>query len=302
MNTPILFLIFNRPDCTQKVFEKIKEQKPVKLFVAADGPRPSRSDEKEVCEQTRKIVTENIDWECDVKYLFREKNLGCGKAVKQAIDWFFENVPEGIILEDDCLPSKSFFPFCEQMLGKFREDKRIMMVSGLNVFGEWRSSEEDYFFTQGGIWGWATWQRAWELHTNFGELLNKGGSERAISNSLVSSKSVGLRMEQFKSASGGIVDTWDYQWLFTRLVNSGLSVNPSKNLIANIGFSQEATHTVTDSFFKETETSFELVFPLKENPFIVLDKEYEKKVLETYKKSKIETVWLKIKHKIKHLI
>ena len=130
-DVPILFLVFNRPDVTKKVFEQIKKAKPKKLYIAADGPRKNIPNEKEICNEVIKFVTK-INWNCEVKTLFREENLGCGKAVSSAIDWFFENEEFGIILEDDCVPDQSFFGFCEQMLVKYKDDARIMMVAGTN--------------------------------------------------------------------------------------------------------------------------------------------------------------------------
>jgi len=160
--TPVLFLIFNRPNTTQKVFNAIRQAKPKQLFVAADGPRKGKEGEKEKYEQAREII-EQVDWNCEVRTLFREKNLGCKIAASSAIDWFFENVDEGIILEDDCLPSQSFFRFCQELLEYYRDDTRIMMISGNNFqFGKVRGEGSYYFSKYAHVWGWATWRRAWK--------------------------------------------------------------------------------------------------------------------------------------------
>jgi threonyl-tRNA synthetase len=164
-NTPILFLVFKRPDTTERVFEQIRSIRPAFLYLAADGPRNDKSGEKETCKKVREIVLSNIDWECEVNTLFRDENLGCGKAVSQAITWFFEHEEEGIILEDDCLPDASFFQYCAELLKKYRTEEKVMTISGSNLLGyPWKVNGQSYFWGQGGIWGWATWKRAWSLY------------------------------------------------------------------------------------------------------------------------------------------
>ena len=146
LKTAVLFLIFNRLDTTKQVFEEIRKAKPPRLYIAADGPRENKEGEKEKVGAVRKYVLENIDWNCEVKTLFRDKNLGCGKAVSQAITWFFENEEMGIILEDDCLPSQSFFWFCEKLLKKYNKEKRIMLITGTSYLFNEIERKEDYFF------------------------------------------------------------------------------------------------------------------------------------------------------------
>lgn len=164
LNVPVLLLIFNRPDTTQRVFHEIRGASPLQLFISADGPRENKPGEFEKCQITRDIVRQ-VDWDCEVYTNFRDKNLGCKIAVSSAIDWFFENVEEGIILEDDCLPSFSFFRFCEELLEKYRDDERIMQIGGTNLLSEWQRSDDSYYFSKyGAIWGWATWRRAWQYY------------------------------------------------------------------------------------------------------------------------------------------
>ena len=165
MKTPVLFLVFNRPDTTKQVFEAIRQAQPPRLYIASDGHRSDREGEWEKVKTVRDYVVNNIDWDCEVKTLFREKNLGCRIAVSTAISWFFENEEQGIILEDDCFPDQSFFPFCEELLWKYQDDKRIMMITGTNSLGTWKSELQSYHFSiYGSIWGWATWKRAWNLY------------------------------------------------------------------------------------------------------------------------------------------
>jgi len=162
--TPILFLVFNRPDTTKIVFDEIKKSQPKKLFIAADGPRNGNYEDTENCEIVREIVT-GVDWDCDVHTLFRKKNLGCKHAISGALDWFFSNVEDGIILEDDTLPHPKFFRFCEELIARYRNQKNIIAISGDNFQHGKRRGENSYYFSKYvHIWGWATWKRAWELY------------------------------------------------------------------------------------------------------------------------------------------
>lgn len=241
--TPVLFIIFNRPGTTRLVFNQIKKIKPKKLFVAADGPRPGVLNDKANCSETREIINQ-IDWDCQIFTLFRDENLGCGKAVSSAINWFFENVEDGIILEDDCLPDESFFAFCSLMLDKYRFDKQVMMISGTNfLFNKARSfslffTNCDYYFSRNYlIWGWATWKRAWNLY-DFElvdwkmqrdvriDKLHKIFKNRCVENYWI---------ENFDKVINKKVDTWDYQWCYCCIFNGGLSLNPKLNLVSNIG-------------------------------------------------------------------
>ncbi len=270
--TPILFIVFNRPDCTQKVFERIRSIQPKKLFVAADGPRLDKAGEKENCDIVRKVVSE-IDWNCDLKTLFREENFGCKKAVSNALDWFFAQVEEGIVLEDDCLPDLSFFRFCQELLEKYRDDTRVMHIAGTNFHGAWcREPEYSYYFSNfGSIWGWASWKRAWKLYdvdmTAYPEIKRK----EYLKDICRSKDELEFRISIFDQVSSGQLNTWDYQWTFARLINSGLSIVPKENLITNIGFSINATHTnrvLTKSMsFPATQCKF----PLKHPVFLIRD-------------------------------
>ncbi len=195
------------------------------------------------CSQARKVINE-IDWDCQISTLFRNENMGCGKAVSSAINWFFEHVEEGIILEDDCLPDESFFEFCSVMLDKYRLDKQVMMISGTNFLFNKTGvsnlffSSGDYFFSRTFlIWGWATWKRAWSLY-DF-ELLDWETQRDARINKLhkiFKNRSVaGYWCENFDKIINKKIDTWDYQWAYCCIFNDGLSLNPRLNLVSNIG-------------------------------------------------------------------
>lgn len=238
--TPILFLIFNRPKATEKVFEAIRKVQPKQLFIAADGPRLDKSEDLKKCEQTRAIV-KKIDWPCEVKTLFRPDNLGCGKAVSQAIDWFFEQVEEGIILEDDCLPNRSFFDFSASMLGKYRNNDQIMHISGTNHLFNTQLTplNNTYFFSAfSSIWGWATWRRAWFLY-DF-EMHGWENSEQYMQHRFLDKSFKQLLYLEFSRVASKKVDTWDWQWIYSIQKNNGLCITPMVNLVRNIGY--EGTH------------------------------------------------------------
>jgi len=240
--TPVLFLIFNRPNVTQRVFSAIKKVRPTQLYVAADGPR-SNPGEKERCNKTRNIL-EKVDWDCEVKTLFREENLGCRLAVSSAIDWFFEEETEGIILEDDCLPNQSFFWYCQELLEHFRNDTRIMHIGGTNFqFGNYPTNDSYYFSRYAHVWGWASWRRAWKFYDekmeqcpveNYNEILLHFADNQSFNN---------YWYKVFQQTSNGETNTWDYQWTFACWNQKGLSVIPSVNLVSNLGFSADSTHT-----------------------------------------------------------
>ena len=244
LKTAVLFLVFNRPDTTKQVFEAIRKAKPPRLYIAADGSRIEKPGEAEKVEKARMIATQ-VDWDCEVNTLFRDQNLGCGKAVSSSITWFFENEEEGIILEDDCLPSQSFFWFCEELLEKYRGDMRVWQICGFNPL-EIINSENNYVFSKyGPIWGWASWKRAWKYYDYNMTLwikLKENGKYKNFCDNLIESK---WRLKVFDNVYSKIISTWDYQWSFAKLINSGLNVIPSVNLIQNIGFSEDATHTKT---------------------------------------------------------
>lgn len=270
LTVPILFMIFNRPDTTKGVFEAIRKAKPPKLFVAADGPRPNKPGEWEKCQKVREIATA-VDWDCEVKTLFRDTNLGCKVGVSRAIDWFFQHVEEGIILEDDCLPTQSFFWFCQELLEKYRYDERVMMISGDNFqFGRKRTDYSYYFSRFTHIWGWASWRRAWkhfDVNMKLWPEIRDGGW---LNDWLGDKKSVEYWTQIFEKVYKGKIDTWDYQWTFSCWVQNGLSVLPNVNLVSNIGLGIESTHTHKHSPLANMPV-LPMGFPLKHPPFLLCD-------------------------------
>lgn len=276
LNTPILFLVFNRPDTTKQVFSKIREVKPKQLFVAADGARGHKEDEQAKVEEVRKLVLENIDWNCEVKTLFRDKNLGCGKAVSEAITWFFDNVEQGIILEDDTLPDLSFFPFCEELLDRYKDDERVMMISGFNALGTYPSAASYIFSRIGAIWGWATWAKAWKHYdTNYG-LWEKAKEQQVLANLFIKdANQAEYRKRVLEKTFNKEIDTWDYFWTFARLTQSGMSIVSSLNLIQNIGFGEDATHTTARNTLLENVPVFTIEKNIKHPLFVFIDENFD---------------------------
>jgi hypothetical protein len=241
---PILFMVFNRPATTARVFEAIRAARPALLFVAADGPREGRPGEAERCAEARAIATA-VDWPCEVTTLFRDGNLGCKRAVSSAIDWYFGEVPEGIILEDDCVPDPTFFVYATEVLARYRDEPRVMTVSGDNfISATWQPDASYYFSVVPHIWGWGSWRRAW---AHYDVEMSDWVHER--DEGLLGRRFPGAPASQrywttiFDRVARGEIDTWDYQWVYTMFKQGALSCMPKVNLVSNIGFGPEATHT-----------------------------------------------------------
>lgn len=232
--SPILFIVFNRPDTTMEVLESIASARPARLYVAADGPRSTRQGESEITKKVRAAVLARIDWPCEVKTLFRDTNLGCRNGVRTAIDWFFENEAEGIILEDDVVPSPDFFKFCDYALEKYRDVPEIFMVSGTNLIGTSGKSSHYFYTSFGSIWGWATWRRAWSFYDV--EMATWPDEEmRAWMLSAHGSTAARYLTNVFDSHLKYNIDTWDAQWTYSIIRHGALSIVPEANMIRNIG-------------------------------------------------------------------
>ena len=277
LDTAVLFLVFSRLGPTEQVFEAIRKAQPPRLYIASDGARNNADGEAEKVDAVRNFILSNIDWKCEVKTLLREENLGCKKAVSGAIDWFFENEEMGIILEDDCLPSQSFFWYCEELLDKYKDDTRVMHITGITYAPKNENVENhSYHFARvGGIWGWASWRRAWKLYEPDMESYPQAVKEGLFKDLFIGEPKMLKHYEKCFRRAYGNVRTWDYQWTYTKLINSSLNIMPAKNLIRNIGHgTAEATHTTTDNDRYSTMKLHELTFPLIHPQFIAIDREF----------------------------
>ena len=271
LKTPVLFIIFKRPDTTAKVFEAIRQAAPPKLYIAADGPRPNVSGEAELCQKTREVV-KNIDWDCEVKTLFQDENLGCRLGASGAVTWFFSEEPEGIVLEDDCLPEPSFFQYCQEMLEKYRDDKRIMHITGDNFnFGKEIGPYSYYFSRYPSLWGWASWRRAWDIYDLEMKLWPEARDNQTLYRIFDSPQEVKFWTKQTQLTYEGKIDTWDYQWNLVVWLNAALTVTPNVNLISNIGFDSNASHTLDESDKHSAMDVETMIFPLKYPPFVARD-------------------------------
>lgn len=245
LHTAVLFLVFNRPDTTALVFESIRNAKPPRLFVAADGPREGRAGESERVAQVREIATA-VDWPCEVKTLFRDVNLGCKEAVSSAITWFFKQEEQGIVLEDDCLPCPDFFSFCETMLNHYAETENVWVITGDNFQGGMKRGDSSYYFSRyNHVWGWATWRRAWKYYDGdltFWPYWKHSDDWVAKLPDKVERRYWSRIFTQMYNKE---IDTWDYPWTATVWYHGALTVTPNMNLVSNIGFGVDATHTTS---------------------------------------------------------
>jgi hypothetical protein len=268
LSTPVAFLIFNRPLLTRVVFAAIAQAKPKRLLVVADGPR--FPEEAEKCEKARAII-QRVNWDCEILTNFSETNLGCKRRVSSGLDWVFDTVEEAVILEDDCLPHPTFFRFCEELLDRYRDDQRIMMVSGDNYqLGEQQNEYSYYYSRYTHIWGWGTWRRAWHFFdanmTLWPEVKDSGWIDEIYE----TAAEADYRRNCFERTYSGAIDTWDYAWSFACLIQNGLVIRPSTNLVCNIGFGPDATHTKGKSAIANFQRS-RMAFPLRHPPYILRD-------------------------------
>jgi hypothetical protein len=248
LSTPVIFIIFNRPDLTAKVFEAIRKVQPQKLLIVADGARFDRPNEAEKCRESRAVI-ETLDWDCDVLKNYSDVNLGCGVRVATGLDWAFSQVEEAIVLEDDCLPAPSFFNFCEKMLEHYRDDERIMHISGDNSCNQNRTRDSYYYSKYGHIWGWATWRRAWQHYDyrmkSWTAFKQAGLLGLICEDSYEQKYWTNIFDQMYENPQ--VINTWDFQWLYTCWAQSGLAIAPNQNLVANLGFNQtSAAHTLGD--------------------------------------------------------
>lgn len=273
LRTPVAFIIFNRPDQTARVFAEIAKARPAKLLVVADGPRPDHPGEREACLAARSVL-DQIQWPCEVLTNFAESNLGCKRRVSSGLDWVFEQVEEAIILEDDCLPHETFFPFCAQLLEKFRDDERVGMICGSNFQRGKRRSPHSYFFgLHVAVWGWASWRRVWRNYDVEMRHWSQFRDTSWLADLLVNPVAVKYWQATFEGAFRGEHDTWDWQLFFSWWSQNMLAVIPDRNLVSNIGFGSGATRT-RDALPSMANLKVKAMdFPLSNPPNVSLNRE-----------------------------
>lgn len=273
-DTPILLITFNRPKHAQLVFDQIRRIKPRRFYFFNDGPRKENPSDNEKCESVKNMIT-TIDWDCKLNTLFQERNLGCGLGPVTAINWVFNCEDRAIILEDDCVPEISFFKYCSDLLYYYENNNRIFAIGGRNELGKWHEKEASYHFSSEGVLGWATWKRAW---SNFDYYIEKFREPYYLE---LFHKFYENQPKFYQPIAEGCAKfllnqafgVWDYQWTFCRAINNGLVVFPSVNLVENIGFDSEATHTKYKSKRAKVK-SYEMKFPIKHNHKVVFNYDY----------------------------
>lgn len=275
LTVPVVFCVFKRLDTTQRVFERIREARPEKLYIVADSAREHVTGEKEKVDEVRAYIEQHIDWECEVHKNYAPENMGCGRRISSGISWVFETEEEAIILEDDCVPEPSFFQYCQEMLAYYREDERIMMISGNNPFASCYHSDEDYLFSKVPfIWGWATWRRAWRLYDYDLKTLPEN-RKNPVFKSVFPLKASWVYMAEFESLYRHEFDTWDYQLMYAGILHDKLNVVPAESHVFNIGFQEESTHTnKTPKWLKQQVCPVR--FPVRHRAQVVWDKAFDR--------------------------
>lgn len=241
MKSAVLLIIYKREETTREVFKRIREAAPPRLYIAANAPNPQKADDDIKCQKAR-AITEQVDWDCSVKRLYRTKHLNAGESISSSISWFFQNETEGIILEDDILPHIDFFSYCDELLEKYRYDERIQLITGRNYLYEGYNSTYSYFMSSlFHIWGWASWRRVWESYEFDTAKLSKENFINSLSKRIPKA-SVKRWSKIFDMMSSHKNDTWDYQLYFNQILHNRYSVVSYVNMIENIGVNKDSTH------------------------------------------------------------
>ncbi|HLF34048.1 MAG TPA: hypothetical protein VI583_07415 [Cyclobacteriaceae bacterium] len=241
---PVLIIAYKRYDTVVRVLNAVEKVQPRNLYVAFNAPDPGRKGDQGKCDRVRKLF-EQIGWPCSVVKLVRQEHLSARDSITGAISWFFSMVESGIILEDDCVPGMNFFYFCLTTLNKYKDDEKVMHISGNNFLGMDRKPGESYYFSNYcHIWGWAGWKRAWNAYDPGITLMKARDFEKAIIPHLGRSMDNKYWLDIFRYLKSGNADTWDTQWLFSIWKNKGFSITPASNLVENIGFGKDATNTI----------------------------------------------------------
>ena len=261
-NIPVVIVVFNRPDVTSKLLTCLEKIQPTELYVISDSARNHIENEAEKVRKVRSLV-DNISWRCSVHRNYATENMGCMRRVSSGLDWVFSNVDCAIVLEDDCIPADDFFYFAAEMLDKYKDDKRVMSISGTRLYPEQASVGTSYTFSKYSIcWGWATWSRAWNLYDGSLEGYKTIKDSDYLNFYLNSYRASIYWKFILDKVYLGKINSWAYRWMFSHWVNNGLSIVPSKNLVTNIGVGSDATHTQDENVFL-CRSSYSLERPFK---------------------------------------
>lgn len=300
LTTPVLFIAFNREGPARKVMEAIRQAKPPRLYFACDGPR--NEDERERCEKVR-ALTAMVDWDCEVFTRFSEVNLGVMMGESTAMDWFFEQEEEGIILEDDTFPNQSFFWYCQELLQRYRHDDRVWCIMGNNLMTDWKEKGKDsYYFSAhgyGAYWGWAGWRRVWRKYDVRMKDWPACRDRNLLSGHFLSKAEMAEVQKLFEGQYTGAISSWDYQMDFARILNRGITCIPNFNLIENIGFGADGTHTVSENDRRNKHHRTEMPFPLTHPRHMLVNTERDMTYFERYI---LPTQYQRIKEAVKNIL
>ena len=276
MKVPVVVIIFNRPDKTKLLFESISKYKPDNLFIISDGPRKNVLNDKEKVKKTREVF-KNIFWKCKVLTNYSDENLGTRNRIVSGINWVFQNVEKAIFLEDDCIPSKEFFPFMDQMLNKYRTNLKIGSVCGTNFFNFKLKNKENYFFSKyQSCWGWATWKNRWQKFDKNLETLDRTKKNKLLKFYLGSYRAYLYWHWKLDKVKNKKINSWSYIWSYTGFIKKYLHIVPKKSLIKNIGFDDSATNTRKPKYNFKVNSNFKFEFPLIHPSKIIVNNFYDK--------------------------
>lgn len=275
LKTPVVFCTFNRLDNVQRVFDKIREAKPPKLYLISDCARETVAGEKEKVQEVRNYIESHIDWPCEVKKNYAESNMGCGRRLSSGFTWVFEQEEQAIILEDDCVPDITFFQYCEEMLERYKDDDRIMLVSGNNPISSCYDYDGDYFFSKVPfIWGWATWRRAWKYY-DFDIESYPREKKNPVWHKVFPLTAYWLYMSEFDALYHHTFNIWAYQFMYSIILNDKLTIVPSKSHVINIGFQEDATNTKDIPNWMR-QSIVPVNFPIKHNDTVEWNRDFDR--------------------------
>lgn len=300
LTTPVLFIAFNRENPARMVMEAIRAAKPPRLYFACDGPR--NEEERERCESVRALVS-MVDWECEVHTRFNDANLGVMMGESTAMDWFFEHEEDGIILEDDTLPSQSFFWYCQELLERYRNDDRVWCIMGNNLMTEWKTKDNaSYYYSAhgyGAYWGWAGWRRVWNKYDVRMADWPACRDNDLLNGHFLSKAEMAEAYKLFEGQYTGVIRSWDYQMDLARILNRGVTCIPNVNMIRNIGFGAEGTHTVSENDRRNKEELGETAFPMVHPRYMLVDVQRDMAYFERYIQP---TLYQRFKEVVKNLL
>jgi len=300
MKSAVAFIVFNRPECTARTLAAIREARPPRLLVIADGPREHRQDDTEKCSAVRKLINDGIDWPCQVELNYEVQNMGCAARVSSGLTWAFSRSEALIVIEDDCLPAPSFFWFCDELLEKYAADARVGQICGCLRYFDQIERPTSYIFSRyGPIWGWASWRRAWasyDLRIASWPKLRASGGLRSVTQG---EAEMALRTSLYDRLHNHAPDTWDFQWGYAKLSQGMMSVMPCKNLVENIEFGADGTHTTSndEGGLKRLRVDAPLVHP----EFVLPDLDFDRAYAGRFTSEGSPSIWRRAVRKFRKI-